>query len=99
MAMPDPALVTAILAWVTLVTGWAEPVGRPVLMVETEAALHARVCPDTPCPWHVHAAYHPGSGVHLNSALDWRSPLDQSVLVHELVHWRQDQRVGLGAGG
>lgn len=86
-------VVSALLAWILLHAAYEGPVEPPEVAYQPQAFFDEHACPGTDVQCSVRGLYRDGSGIivmhesyrHLD---DLRS---RALMVHELVHFLQDQ--------
>lgn len=80
-------VVGALLAAIEALSDYRATGPLPPIFLLPQARIEQKVC-DAPC--NVRAAYLPREGIFLSAHLDpVRNPLDRSALLHELVHYLQ----------
>ena len=80
-------VVGALLAAIEALSDYRGTGPLPPIFLLPQARIEQKVC-DAPC--NVRAAYLPREGIFLSAHLDpVRNPLDRSALLHELVHYLQ----------
>jgi hypothetical protein len=85
-------LVSALLMAISGYTGYAVPPTQPAVSFLPAAKLEAEFC-SGPCP--VRAFFPPGQTIYLEAGMDVRhDPVAESILVHELTHWLQQENTG-----
>jgi hypothetical protein len=86
-----------LLATAALLGGYPQGAAPPPVTIVDRAVLEQHFC-DAPCG--IKGAYLHGQGVLLAASLDIDdSPMDRSVLLHELVHYLQDVNARFAADG
>ncbi len=90
-------LQAILLSWAVTLSGYPAPAQPPTIMSVPSAVLRAAACGGDPCQvlgWHP-----PGRVIYLDDRLDpARDLLAASVLVHEAVHYLQQESGRFGAG-
>jgi hypothetical protein len=85
-------LIASLLLVVKGYTGYAVPAEQPGVELLPASQLQARFC-GQPCP--IHAFFPPGRTIYLESGFDvFHDALSESILVHELTHWLQQENLG-----
>jgi hypothetical protein len=93
-----PELIAALLAWTVANTGYAAPPGPPNVEFQP-SAFFEQACADAGAHCTARGFYRDGTGtIVLHDAYrDLAGPRERSLLVHELVHFLQDQSGQWGA--
>lgn len=85
-------MMRVLLAWSLLLTGYEDPGGYPPVNFASEEELNHMICPSAPNGCGIKGVYVDGQ-IYLDSADDLKeSVYARSILVHEIVHWLQDQQ-------
>jgi len=80
-------LIRSLFAAIEALSDYRAAGAMPPVFLLPQPALEAKIC-DEPC--NVSAAYVPKEGIYLAGNLDpGREPLDRAALLHELVHYLQ----------
>ena len=83
-------ILAIMLSWAVMLTGYPAPRDPPTVEMVPHAFLVAHACGGQAC--HVQGWYAGGHTVYLDDTLDPVAGLyDSSVLLHELVHFLQEQ--------
>lgn len=82
------ALVATLFAWAVTLSGYSDR-PRPVVVQVPHRFLVDRACYGRPCKvigWHPR-----GNVIYIDSNLDPESTFGSSIIVHEMVHYLQDE--------
>ena len=82
-------LFATLFSYATLLSGLHSPVAPDVKFVPKEFFYHV-ACNDQPCPV---MGWYPGTGnvVYVKDTLDLDNKINDSIIVHEMVHYLQAQ--------
>ena len=87
-------LVAQLLVAVQGISGYPAPAAQPEIAFVEGRALQQRAC-GRPC--EVYGWFPPGDTIYLDDRLDpTADPVARSILVHELVHYRQHSEGAIG---
>jgi hypothetical protein len=91
-------MIKVLLAWALFLTGYEDPGGYPPINFASTEALNEMICPRTPGGCGILGVYAKGE-IYLNENFDLKeNAYARSILVHEIVHWLQDQHNDYGSG-